>query len=789
MKSAAPPRSRRERPAVHPAKLVALLSGAMQEGFAFCELLSDRAGRPCDCRLLEVNAAFTRLTGLAAGETCGRTLRELLPKAGSAAWLAACARAVAERTPARLEAGFPGRAGTLEARVAPQGRGRFLLLLEETCLQRLLEGSPEAAAAVDDGKGAVVEVNQALLALTGRAHGELIGRPPTALLGTGWDGADGREVRVATPDGTVREVEIHTRPLELDGRKWTLVFLRDLTDERRRGRERESEAQFRRVVERAPIPIIVYAEDGRVVVVSRAVTRLTGYRRREIRTFEDWTRMVYAGEPGQVEEVRRRVSWMFETGGSISQVERVITTRSGRKRVWLFAEAKPHRFGGGVRYHTAIAVDITERKEAEQALQKVNERLERRVSERTAVAERRARELQMLAVQLIEAEERERQRIGAVLHDDLQQILAAAKRKLFWLKEVPDDLAGLMEEAIQKARRLSYELSPSVLRYAGFTAALEWLARQVKEQHGLEVSLETGAWKDEAAEPVKVALFRSVHELLFNVVKHAGVLQASVSLSGGRGRLKVTVSDAGQGFDPRKLKPGDEFASGVGLVSIRERIRSIGGGFAVRSAPGCGSRITLTVPYKLKSIPATVPAGGAEPRARGETPVAARRPSKRAASLDARYRLLFVDDHKVVREGLIAMMENQPDILVVGAAADGREAVELTRELLPDVIVMDVSMPEMDGIEATRCIKAEWPGVRIIGLSMFDEKEVIERMIQAGAETCISKTSSSSSILQLIYGLTPAGARPAGGAQSPAGPTPVSGSSRTRSGSPPPGCS
>lgn len=106
-----------------------------------------------------------------------------------------------------------------------------------------------------------------------------------------------------------------------------------------------------------------------------------------------------------------------------------------------------------------------------------------------------------------------------------------------------------------------------------------------------------------------------------------------------------------------------------------------------------------------------------------------------------------------MRQGLVSMIEDQPDIRVVGEAADGLEAIELTRRLQPDVVVMDVTMPRMDGVEATRNIKAEMPNVRVIGLSMFQDEEIGQAMRRAGAEAYVSKTASSGELLKAIYGM------------------------------------
>ncbi len=94
---------------------------------------------------------------------------------------------------------------------------------------------------------------------------------------------------------------------------------------------------------------------------------------------------------------------------------------------------------------------------------------------------------------------------------------------------------------------------------------------------------------------------------------------------------------------------------------------------------------------------------------------------------------MIVDDHQIVREGLRAMLEKEHDIKVVGEAVDGRMTERLARELAPDVIIMDVAMPDLNGIEATRQIVAELPGVKIIALSMHDDRRFVLNMFKAGA--------------------------------------------------------
>jgi two-component system response regulator NreC len=123
-------------------------------------------------------------------------------------------------------------------------------------------------------------------------------------------------------------------------------------------------------------------------------------------------------------------------------------------------------------------------------------------------------------------------------------------------------------------------------------------------------------------------------------------------------------------------------------------------------------------------------------------------------------RVLLVDDHTAMRQGLIQLIDPQPGIQVVGEAANGREALEKARDLRPDVIIMDVSMPEMDGIEATRRIRSIMPHVRVIGLSMHEDEHITRTMQDAGAETLISKTVSSAELIRTIFGMQPVESKP-----------------------------
>jgi two-component system, NarL family, response regulator NreC len=116
----------------------------------------------------------------------------------------------------------------------------------------------------------------------------------------------------------------------------------------------------------------------------------------------------------------------------------------------------------------------------------------------------------------------------------------------------------------------------------------------------------------------------------------------------------------------------------------------------------------------------------------------------------SRTRVLLVDDHAVLRDGLRLYLSTQPDIEVVGEAADGYEALVKVEALRPDVALMDVAMPRLNGIEATMRIRRQWPGCRVLVLTQHNRKEYVQRLLQAGASGYVLKKAGGAEVASAI---------------------------------------
>jgi PAS domain S-box-containing protein len=407
------------------------------------------------------------------------------------------------------------------------------------------------------------------------------------------------------------------------------------------------------------------------------------------------------------------------------------------------------------KHHEKVAAAQALLRESEAKLRVLNETLERQVAERSAVAEARAKQLQALALELTHAEQEERRRLAQVLHDHLQQILVAAQMRLSLLPrakstaeaaEFTGDAAGLIRQAIDASRELTIELNPPMLSDRGLGAALEWLGRSMFNRHGLTVQIDAGAEPAGLAENLKSLIFQATRELLFNVVKHSGVKTARVTMEAvGRDMIRVGVEDRGKGF---ALHDGEEqIDKRFGLFSIRERMALLGGRVEIESEVGRGTRVGLFAPLGPVEAPADAAAQRVAKDDRKKFPTARREPARGEPNV---INVVLVDDHKVVREGLARLLSSTAGLRVVGQVDDGRQALEMVRELKPDVVIMDVDMPRMNGVEATRAITAESES-RVIGLSMHDHHAKAAAMLAAGAVCYLTKGGAADELIAAVF--------------------------------------
>lgn len=231
--------------------------------------------------------------------------------------------------------------------------------------------------------------------------------------------------------------------------------------------------------------------------------------------------------------------------------------------------------------------DITQRKEWEVRLLKYQ------------------KQLRSLASELTLTHERERRRMAAYLHDTIGQTLAFCRIRVGALQEHVSnadgrktllELRGLLDQSIRGTRSLTFELSPPILSELGFEAAVEWLAEQMRLEHGLAVHLTLDVHHQDFDEDVRFILFGAVRELLINVVKHSRARSATLSIRRVADNLEIRVADEGTGFNPARTAPRTGDGLGFGLFNVRERVQSIDGTVTIDSSTGGGTRVTLLVP-------------------------------------------------------------------------------------------------------------------------------------------------------------------------------------------------
>ncbi|MEZ5294613.1 MAG: PAS domain S-box protein [Vicinamibacterales bacterium] len=769
---------------------------ALRESERRFSIMHDRAPfaaaltRRADRRIVRVNEAFVQLFGYAREELTGRTSVEVglsPPEAQTQVADALDAEGTVRNLEVRrrtkdgaeltvmlsvdaIGSGEDGHLLSTVVDITDKKRTETALRESEARYRHLVEHSATGVV-VTDLSGAILDANPAFAGLVGRAPADLRGVALASLIHS--EDRDPHGARVAAFTGAEDAAcDWEHRLLGRDGKPvWVRIvclkergpsgrveriarFVIDISERKRTERELRASQQQRHdlaetlhlLLETAAQGILSIDEQGRIVSANRAVETMFG-----------WPEGTLAGrpvdalvpQPARASHAARRESyWRAPEPRAMGRGRDLLGQRADGTTFPVEVSLNYVMTNGSGRA-VAFITDITERKSAESELASAHRALQARAGE----LERQTVQLRRMAAELTVAEQRAREALARTMHDHLQQLLFSTKIQLDRLErrlgeptaDPARDFAtvrGELDEAIDAARSLAVEIFPPVLHRHGLPGALAWLASWMEEKYRLVVRLTADAAADVSDRDVRVLVFESVRELLFDVVKHAGVTAAAVDLDmTPDDEIRITVRDEGVGFDPDAAFRSDGHGTGLGLVRIRERVSALGGRFEVDSAPGRGSRFRLIVPRGGNSTSgeATGPPLRATSAVRG-----------RDRARGTAVRVLLVDDHAVLRQGLRELLRETPGLEVVGEAGDGLEAIERARALRPDAIVMDVSMPGMDGVEATRRILAELPDVRIFGFSTHERTRRLHAIEEAGAAGYFTKGVDAAELVRRL---------------------------------------
>lgn len=436
--------------------------------------------------------------------------------------------------------------------------------------------------------------------------------------------------RFERADGSVQWVKWEVRPWMSSANAigGIIMFTEDITARKRTEEAlRGSERLYRAIGESIDYGVWVCALDGRNIYASESFLKMVGITQQQCSDF-GWGDVLHPDDSaGTI------AAWQecVRTGKTWNREHRF----RGVDGQWhhVLARGVPVRDEqGNITCWAGINLDIGDLKRAEEALRESQhqlhrhaERLDANVRERTSelaravvtlqqevdkrraaesALEKQASQLRQLATELTLAEHRERRRLARVLHDDLQQLMAAAKMRLTLLRRSKDEQVAqaaveadeLIGQSIAASRNLAGELSPPILHERGLLPALEWLQRWMKEKHDLTVELAAEQPFKDMGDDVISLMFDSIRELLFNVVKHSKVRTAHVALEQAGTCVRATISDDGVGIDESRLSSLNGEGGSFGLFSIQERFAAMGGRLSIESAPGKGCRLTLLSP-------------------------------------------------------------------------------------------------------------------------------------------------------------------------------------------------
>lgn len=336
----------------------------------------------------------------------------------------------------------------------------------------------------------------------------------------------------------------------------------------------------------------------------------------------------------------------------------------------------------------------------------------------------------------------ERERLGHELHDGLGQIMAyfnvqsQAIQQLIATGQVEsakENLARLTQMAQEaQAEIRSYILHLKGEKPLNKPGGLYEMIQTRLDEFGQLWNIETRLLMPRSTalvlpEIVEDQVLRILQEALANIRKHAQARRIDVTVSNLSNELLIIIGDDGVGYDKAQITQPESHHFGVGFM--RARAMQIGGRLDIQSKPGAGTQVILSIPNHYPGID-----------------------DEADREYFRSYRVLLVDDHPMFIDGLNALVTAR-GMTVIGLARDGIEAQEQARALRPDLILMDVDMPRCNGLEATRAIKSEHPGIKIVMLTVSENEDTLYEALRSGASGYLLKNMDANEFYALLTGL------------------------------------
>jgi two-component system, NarL family, sensor kinase len=396
----------------------------------------------------------------------------------------------------------------------------------------------------------------------------------------------------------------------------------------------------------------------------------------------------------------------------------------------------------GIETICAVATELTELLETNDAL---------RVTETS---------LRQLSGRLLQLQDEERRRIARDLHDTTGQKIAFLSMSLDHLGRLLDKKKAEAKEAKEaleetravartigdEIRTLSYLLHPPLLDESGLGSAVRWYAEGFQKRSGIKLAVDIDATLGRLSMDAETALFRVVQESLTNVHRYSGSPEAEIHISVNHGEVRLEVIDHGKGIEPPRAPIEGVAGLGVGIPGMRERLHQLGGRLEVDFARN-GTRVVASLPVKrtdveITAIPHREPAPGAENQSGyGQEAV---------PHTDKRRRILIADDHEVMRRGVRGLLEGHDEWAVCGEALEGNEAVAKSRELRPDLVILDINMPGLTGIDAALEIQRENPSTKILFFTVHESAQTVREVVKAGAQGYVAKSRAGEDLVEAV---------------------------------------